>query len=118
MGPGHIGVPGHVEPRSRGQPCGHTVAATRGTPFDRVHTAADGVPIVLTWRCHGGPLHAMVAAVGLDERPVAAWVTRAGRHGQPGPSAQAGSTISQGAGSVTTVQCGATVPYGYRSAPR
>jgi len=49
-----------------------------------VQTAADVVTIGLTWRCHGCPIHALVAAVGLDERTVAAWVTRAGRHCQQG----------------------------------
>jgi hypothetical protein len=53
-----------------------------GTPVYRVHPAADVVPLVLTWLCHDCPIHAMVAALGLDERPVVAWVTRAGRHCQ------------------------------------
>ena len=38
--------------------------------------------IVLTLLCHGCPLQAIVAAFGLDERTVAAWRDRAGRHGQ------------------------------------
>jgi transposase-like protein len=81
-GQGNIVVHRHVEQRYRCQPCGHTFAATTGTPFYRVHTAADVVTIVLTWLCHGGPIQAMVAAFGLDERTVAAWMTRASRHGQ------------------------------------
>jgi transposase-like protein len=91
-GPGTLVVHRHVEQRYRCPPCGHTVAATTGTPCYRVHTAADVVPVGLTWRCHGAPLHAMVAAFGLDDRPVAAWVPRAGRHGQqvPQPVVQQG----------------------------
>src|SRR5256886_4634234 len=82
MGQGNIVVHSHAEQRYRCQTCGHTFAATTGTPFYRVHTAADVVTIVLTLLCHGCPIHAVVAAFGLDERTVAAWVTRAGRHCQ------------------------------------
>src|SRR2546430_11123470 len=82
MGQGNIVVHSHAEQRYRCQTCGHTFAATTGTPFYRVHTAADVVTIVLTLLCHGCPIQAVVAAFGLDERTVAAWVTRAGRHCQ------------------------------------
>ena len=82
MGQGNIVVHSHVEQRYRCQTCGHPFAATTGTPFYRVHTAADVVTLVLALLCHGCPLQAIVAAFGLDERTVAAWVTRAGRHGQ------------------------------------
>jgi hypothetical protein len=37
---------------------------------------------VLTSLCHGCPLQAIVAAFGLDERTVADWRERAGRHGR------------------------------------
>jgi hypothetical protein len=47
-----------------------------------LRTPADVVRVVLTLVCHGCPIHAMVAAFGLDERTVAAWGTRAGQHGQ------------------------------------
>jgi ribosomal protein S27E len=40
MGQGNIVVHSHVEQRYRCQACGHTFAATTGTPFYRVHTAA------------------------------------------------------------------------------
>jgi hypothetical protein len=82
MGQGNIVVHSHGEQRYRCQTCGHTFAATTGTPFDRVHTAADVVTIVLPWLGHGCPIPAIVAALGLDERTVAAWMPRAGRHGQ------------------------------------
>jgi hypothetical protein len=35
-----------------------------GTPVYRVHPAADVVPLVLTWLCHGGPIQAMWVALG------------------------------------------------------
>jgi hypothetical protein len=84
MGPGNLVVQSHVEPRYRCQPCGHTFAAPTGPPFYRLHTAAAVVTIVLRWRCHGCPSQAMVAAFGVDERPVATWGTRAGRPCQQG----------------------------------
>src|SRR5262245_15283177 len=37
---------------------------------------------VVTWRAHGGPVHAMVAAFGCDERSIADWWARAGHQGQ------------------------------------
>lgn len=52
--------------------------ATKGTPFYRLHTAADLVTIILTLLCHGCPPQAIVAAFGFDERTVANWKARAG----------------------------------------
>ncbi|HEX2247740.1 MAG TPA: hypothetical protein VHH13_09345 [Arthrobacter sp.] len=71
-----------AEQRYRCSTCGQTFAATKGTPFYRLHTAVDLVTIVLTLLCHGCPSQAIVAAFGLDERTVAAWLVRAGRHCQ------------------------------------
>jgi len=82
QGQGNIRVHSQAEQRYRCRTCGQTFAATKGTPFYRVHTAVDLVTIVLTLLCHGCPLQAIVAAFGLDERTVAAWLVRAGRHGQ------------------------------------
>jgi transposase-like protein len=80
-GQGNIRVHRQIEQRYRCTTCGQTSAATKGTPFHRLQTAADFVTVVLTLVCHGCPIQAIVAAFGLDERPVAAWVTRAGQHG-------------------------------------
>jgi hypothetical protein len=38
--------------------------------------------MVVTLLAHGGPLQALVAALGFDERTVAAWWARSGRQGQ------------------------------------
>jgi transposase-like protein len=81
-GQGNIRVHSPIEQRYRCTTCGQTFAATKGTPFYRLRTAADLVTVVLTLVCHGCPIQAIVAAFGLDERTVAAWVTRAGQHGQ------------------------------------
>jgi len=68
--------------RYRCRTCGQTFAATKDTPFYRLRTAADVVTLVLTGLRHGGPTQAIVAAFGLDERTVAAWLSRAGQHCQ------------------------------------
>ena len=82
VGQGNIGVHSQAEQRYRCKTCGHTFAATKGTPFYRLRTATDLVTIVLTLLCHGCPTQAIVAAFGVDERTVAAWLARAGAHGQ------------------------------------
>jgi transposase-like protein len=81
-GQGNIRVHSQSERRYRCTTCGQTFAATKGTPFYRLRTAADLVTTVLTLRCHGCPIQAIVAAFGLDERTVAAWLARAGQHCQ------------------------------------
>ena len=59
-----------------------TFAATHDTPLYRLKKPTGLVIIVLTLLCHGCPLQAIVAAFVFDERTVAAWRDRAGRHGQ------------------------------------
>jgi len=81
-GQGNIRVHSRVEQRYRCTTCGQTFAATRDTPFYRLRTAADVVTIVLTLLSHGCPTQAIVAAFGVDERTVAAWLTSAGQHCQ------------------------------------
>jgi transposase-like protein len=71
VGQGNIRVHSQAERRYRCTSCRQTFAATPGTPFYRLRTAAELVAIVLTLLCHGCPLHAIVAARGLDGRTVA-----------------------------------------------
>ena len=82
MRQGNIRVHSRAEQRSQCTTCGESCAATKGMPFSRLRTAADVVTLVLTLLSHGGPIQAIVAACGLDERTVAAWLTRAGQHDQ------------------------------------
>jgi transposase-like protein len=82
LGLGNIRVHSRTERRYRCTACGRTVAATRDTPFYRLKNSADLVTIVITLLGHGCPVQAVVAAVGLDERTIADWRDRAGRHGQ------------------------------------
>jgi transposase-like protein len=82
LGQGNITVHSQKERRYRCTTCGKPFAATAGTPFYRLRTAADLVTTVLTLLSHGCPLQAIVAAFAVDERTVAAWLARAGRHCQ------------------------------------
>jgi transposase-like protein len=81
-GPGNMRVHSQTEQRSRCISCGQTFAATKGTPFYQLRTAADVVTLVLTLLSHGCPIQASVVAFGFDERTVAAWLSCAGQHGQ------------------------------------
>jgi hypothetical protein len=80
----HLRVQSPAEQRDRWTTCGQTVAATTETPCSRWRTAAEVVTRVVTRRSHGCPTQAIVAAFGVEERPVAAWLTRAGPHGERG----------------------------------
>jgi transposase-like protein len=82
VGHGNIRVHSWLEHRYRCVTCGRTFAATAGTPFFRVRTAAEQVTLVLTLVAHGCPVQAIVAAFGYDERTVAAWQAKAGAHCQ------------------------------------
>jgi transposase-like protein len=79
---GTIRVPSQRERRSRCLVCRATFAATKGTPFYRLHQPPDRLVQVVTLLAYGCPPAAIVAAFGLDERTVAAWHQRAGRHGE------------------------------------
>jgi transposase-like protein len=82
VGQGNIGVHSPAEQRYVCRTCGRTFAATTGTTFYRLRTPAELVTVVLTLLSHGCPPQAIVAAFGLDERTVAAWLARAGSHCQ------------------------------------
>jgi transposase-like protein len=62
--------------------CGKTFAASTNIPHYRLHKPLDLVTLVLTLLGHGCPRQGIVAAYGLDERTVADWQRRAGRHSQ------------------------------------
>ncbi|GAB4447742.1 MAG: IS1-like element ISMac25 family transposase [Chloroflexi bacterium OHK40] len=75
---GRIGVHSHVERRYICHGCGKTFAATTGSPLYGLKHATDLVLLVLTLLAYGCPIPAIVAAFGLDERTVAAWLRKAG----------------------------------------
>jgi transposase-like protein/IS1 family transposase len=81
-GPGNIGIHSRKEQRFICHECRKTFSARTGTVFYRLRTSAETVVIVVTLLAHGCPLQAIVAALGFDERTVAAWWARSGRQGQ------------------------------------
>jgi transposase-like protein len=81
-GKGNIGIQARKGRRFICHACQKTFSATTGTVFYRLRTSAETVGIVVTLLAHGYPVQAMVAALGCDERTVAAWGARAGRQGQ------------------------------------
>src|SRR6266853_3904892 len=81
-GQGNIGIHSCKDKRFLCTKCYKTFSATKGTAFYRLRTSAETVSLVRTRMAHGCPPHAIVAALGFDERTVAAWGTRAGGQGQ------------------------------------
>jgi transposase-like protein len=77
---GNIRVHSQRGRRYRCTVCGRTFTATTGTAAYRVHRPLALFVQVATLLAYGCPPAAIVAAFGLDERTVAAWQRRAGRH--------------------------------------
>jgi transposase-like protein len=82
MGQGNLGIHSRQDRRFLCTQCRTTFTATHGTVCYRLRTSAETVALVVPLLAHGCPVQAIVAAFGFDERTVAAWQTRAGRHGQ------------------------------------
>ncbi len=82
VGEGNIGIHSHKECRYICDVCKQTFAATKGTPFYRLHKEAELMSLVLTLLTHGCPLQAIVVAFDLDERTVADWQAKGGQHSQ------------------------------------
>lgn len=80
VGAGNICVHSHIERRYRCRTCRRTFAATTNTPLYRLHHPTAMLTLVLTLLLHGCPIPAIVAAFGLDERTVRAWLHKAGAH--------------------------------------
>jgi transposase-like protein len=79
---GNITIHSQKERRFKCSVCRKTFAATKGTPFYRLRHADERFTQVVTLLAHGCPRQAIVAAFALDERTVADWQQRAGRHCQ------------------------------------
>ena len=77
-----IGVHSHQERRLICHACQQTFAETKGTIFFNLHYPIWVVVLVLTLLAHGCPPAAIVVAFFLDERTVAAWHAKAGKHGK------------------------------------
>ena len=81
-GRGHGAIHSRKAQRCIGPPCDNTFSATTGSGFYRRRTSAATVVLVVPWLAPGCPVHAIVAALGVDERTIAAWWARSGRQGQ------------------------------------
>ena len=81
-GQGNIGLHSRKAQRFLCTECHKTFSATTGTAWYRLRTSAETVSLVLALLAHGCPPHAIVAAFGFDERPVARWMGRGGVQGQ------------------------------------
>jgi transposase-like protein len=81
-GQGNIGIHSCKDKRFLCTECHKTCSATQGTAFYRLRTSAETVSLGGTLLAHGGPLPALVVALGSDERTGAGWGARSGAHGQ------------------------------------
>jgi len=79
---GDITVQSRKERRFKCRRCGHSFAATTGTPFYRLHHDVVLMTVVLALLAHGCPVQAIVFAFGLHEDTVRAWLERGGAHTQ------------------------------------
>jgi transposase-like protein len=79
-GAGNIVTHGRKRQRYKCTSCNKTFSATAGTMYAGLRSDVTLVVIVVTLLAYGCPLQAIVQAYGLDERTVADWRERAGRH--------------------------------------
>ena len=80
VGAGNVRIHARAAGRYRCRTCRRTCAATANTPLYRLHHPEATLTLVLTLLLHGCPIPAIVAACGLDERTVRAWLHKAGAH--------------------------------------
>lgn len=79
-GEGNVVIHSRKEERYRCKACRRTFSARQGTVFYRKKIPAEVITRVLTLLAYGCPVPAVVAAFGIDERTVAAWLLSAGSH--------------------------------------
>src|SRR5947199_2839515 len=82
VGQGNIVSHGKARARYRCKTCGKTFSAQAGTMFEGLRKPKTLIVIVVTLLAYGCPIQAIVQAFGLDERTVASWRDRAGKHCQ------------------------------------
>jgi transposase-like protein/IS1 family transposase len=82
IGEGNVVSHGKARPRYRCKSCGKTFSAQAGTMFEGLRKPKALIVIVVTRLPYGCPIQAIVQAFGLDERTVASWRDRAGKHCQ------------------------------------
>ena len=82
IGEGNIVIHGKKRQRYRCKTCGKTFSAQAGTMFEGLRKPTTLIVMVVTLLAYGCPVQAIVQAFGLDERTVASWRDRAGKHCQ------------------------------------
>ncbi len=97
IGEGNIISHGKKRARYRCKTCGKTFSAQAGTMFEGLRKPKALIVIVVTLLAYGCLIQVIVQAFGLDERTVANWRDRAGKHWKPDPSSP-GATRSTGSG--------------------
>src|SRR3989440_11009836 len=80
VGEGNIVIHSRSRPRYRCKTCGKTFSAQTGTMFAGLRKPMELMVIVVTLLAYGCPIQAIVQAFSLDERTVASWRDRAGKH--------------------------------------
>jgi transposase-like protein/IS1 family transposase len=80
IGQGNIVIHSRSRPRYRCTTCGKTFSAKEGTMFAGLRKPLELIVIVVTLLAYGCPVQAIVHAFDLDERTVARWRDRAGKH--------------------------------------
>jgi transposase-like protein/IS1 family transposase len=80
VGQGNIVVHAKKRPRYKCKTCGRTFSAKAGTALEGLRKPTELSVIVITLLAYGCPLQAIVHAFDLDERTVASWRDRAGKH--------------------------------------
>jgi transposase-like protein/IS1 family transposase len=80
IGQGNIRIHDRKRQRYRCRTCGQTFSGRRGTMLEGLRKPRELIMIVVTLLAYGCPIQAIVHAYGLDERTVAAWRDRAGKH--------------------------------------
>jgi transposase-like protein/IS1 family transposase len=77
---GNIRIHSYQPQRYRCRTCNKTFSARRGTMMEGLRTPTELVVIIVILLAYGCPVQAIVHAYGIDERTVAAWQKRAGKH--------------------------------------
>jgi transposase-like protein/IS1 family transposase len=80
IGQGNIVSHGSKRPRGKCKTCGKTFSIRKGTAFEGIRKPEELFMIVVLLLAYGCPIQAIVHAFGLDERTVASWQYRAGKH--------------------------------------
>jgi len=82
IGVGNIRIHSRNPDRYRCRVCKRTFSARRGTMLEGLRMPPTLIIIVVTLLAYGCPIQAIVHTYGLDERTVADWQKRAGKHCQ------------------------------------